>query len=451
MATSYDRQVSNRQSNNGTYTLAQLLDANRSFDQLIRVKDSDSEIPDSPILQRIQGSLVGLAVGDALGAPVEFRPNAYLKEHPVKNMQSGGTWGLQAGQWTDDTSMALCLAASLIIKRGFNAYDQFERYRRWYKDGYMSSTGKCFDIGKSTRQAITEFENRQQKVRSQLLAEGYKHNEQHFDAMIERRMDDDANNLKLGASDSAGNGALMRLAPIPCFFQSYDDVRKYVDVATQLTHGDQRAIDACRFYAGLIWHAVNGRTKAELLHEDFYRDTLKLSLQNEILVIAQGSYKKKKNGYEDGVRGKGYSANALEAALWAFYNDKDDFETGVLLAVNLGDDTDTTAAIYGQLAGAVYGINRIPKHWVDQLFKVEFIKAVAKGLYTTGGNSENRQQQEPAANSTSNPPEHRNKADTSQEDTSSTSKPRKSADPSRQGANSASKSGNPPGLISEGS
>jgi ADP-ribosyl-[dinitrogen reductase] hydrolase len=436
MAASDNRQDPYRQSNNGTYTLAQLLDEKRPFDQLIRVKDPDLEKPDSPILQRIQGSLVGLAVGDALGAPVEFRPNAYLKEHPVEDMQSGGTWGLQAGQWTDDTSMALCLAASLIIKRGFNAYDQFERYRRWYKDGYMSSTGKCFDIGKSTRQAITEFENRRDKARRELFAENHKPNDQYFDAMVERRIAGEDNNLRFGASDSAGNGALMRLAPIPCFFQSYDDVKKYVAEATQLTHGDQRAIDACRFYAGLIWHAVNGRSKAELLHEDFYRDTLKLSLQNDILAIAQGSYKKKKNGYEDGIRGKGYSVNALEAALWAFDNDKDDFKTGVLLAVNLGDDTDTTAAIYGQLAGAVYGINNIPKHWVDQLFKVEFIKAVAKGLYTTGGNSENRQQEKPAANSTSNPPEHRNKADSSRQD-------------QQKGANSASNSRKPAEVIPE--
>ncbi|CAF5069673.1 unnamed protein product, partial [Rotaria sp. Silwood1] len=116
---------------------------------------------DENLLRRILGSLIGLALGDALGAHVEFRPHQYMVEHPVKDLQGGGTWGLQKGQFTDDTSMALCLAISLIIHCDFNPYDQLVRYKWWYKDGYMSSTGQCFDIGSSTRQALNEFERRQ--------------------------------------------------------------------------------------------------------------------------------------------------------------------------------------------------------------------------------------------------------------------------------------------------
>jgi ADP-ribosyl-[dinitrogen reductase] hydrolase len=367
-------------------TLVDLLNQDQPYKHFRQLNDPELEIShngkDDEKIRRIQGSIVGLAIGDALGAPVEFRPNTFMKENQVKGMQSGGTWGLERGQWTDDTSMALCLAASLIVKGKFNPYDQFVRYRKWFREGYMSSTGKCFDIGKSTREAITDFENRQQKVRNEIHKKNKKPDDSDLDDMIEREMRKSNNGFNLGTPDSAGNGPLMRLAPIPCFFSdSYQDVMNHIDEATQLTHGDPRAIDACRFYAGLIWHALQGVTKKQLLDQNFYRKFFKLEeLHPDIRQIAEGSYKNKK-GYEEGIRGKGYIVNALEAALWAFYNDNDEFKEGVLLAVNLGDDTDTTAAIYGELAGAVYGIDNIPSDWIEQLYEGKFILTVAKGLY----------------------------------------------------------------------
>jgi ADP-ribosylglycohydrolase len=112
-------------------------------------------------IDRVIGSLVGLAVGDALGASVEFRPHQYFIDRPVGDMEGGGTWGLKAGQWTDDTSMALCLASSLITKQGYDPYDQMVRYKWWYKHGYLSSTGQCFDIGNATRDSLEEFSRRQ--------------------------------------------------------------------------------------------------------------------------------------------------------------------------------------------------------------------------------------------------------------------------------------------------
>jgi hypothetical protein len=262
----------------------------------------------------------------------------------------------------------------------------------------------------------------------------------------------------------------MRLAPIPCFFQSYDDVKQYIDEATQLTHGDQRAIDACKFYAGLIWHAVDGRSKEELLHRDFYRETLNLKLHSDIREIAEGSYKNKKNGYEDGIRGKGYVVNALEAALWAFENDDDQFDVGVLKAINLGDDTDTTAAIYGELAGAVYSIDKILPHWTDQLYQGEFIKIVAKGLYVKGHFLKNRQSdwsdqsgQKSRHRSSTNPErddEKTSKAYPSHSDqnsrtNSASSQPQhtNTASPAKQdeqlSANSATKSMKPPHIMNE--
>jgi len=392
MATRFGKQQSNdKQQNMKLLKLVELLDRDQPYNQFKNSYSLKSEIPDDLKIKKIQGSLIGLAIGDALGASVEFRPYAYLKAHEVKDMQGGGTWGLQAGQWTDDTSMALCLAASLIVKGKSDSYDQFERYRRWYKNGYMSSTGKCFDIGKSTREAITKFESCREDIRSRLIAHNKNLDDKILDSMIEERIRKDQIDLKYGTPDSAGNGPLMRLGPISCFFKSCNDVINCIDEATKLTHGDPRAIDACRFYAGLIWHAINGRSKEEILHENFYSEHLKIELHPDILLIAQGSYKQKKRGYEDGIRGKGYIVNALEAALWAFYHDENNFDKGVLMAVNLGDDTDTTAAIYGELAGAMYGIDNIRPDWIGRLFQEKFIMTVAEGLYMTGHDLKNEQ------------------------------------------------------------
>ncbi|CAF1027726.1 unnamed protein product [Adineta steineri] len=364
-------------------TLIELLDESQPYRELNRLQDIElSKLSNNdPILSRIQGSLIGLAVGDALGAAVEFRSNAYMQKNRVKEMQGGGTWGLQAGQWTDDTSMALCLAASLIVKSGFDDYDQLVRYKWWYRKGYMSSTGSCFDIGNATRAAITKFENRQRQSAQQL---GISTSEHYLDRIIGEKRSQINFNAKCGDLKAAGNGPLMRLAPIPLFY--YRSKSKAIENAANsvsLTHGDKKAIDVCRFYSALIWNAINGISKENLLNQKFYYNNFKLSFDKDVMKIIQGSYKKK-HGYVDGIRGKGFILNSLEAALWAFYNDENSFEKGVLLAVNLGDDTDTTAAIYGQLAGAVYGIEGIPKRWRNRLFQKDFILTLANGLYIKG-------------------------------------------------------------------
>ncbi|CAF1516145.1 unnamed protein product, partial [Didymodactylos carnosus] len=155
------------------------------------------------------------------------------------------------------------------------------------------------------------------------------------------------------------------------FFHRYpSDAVFYAGKSALLTHGDRKASDACRYYAALICAAFHGFKKDKLLNKKFYKNVSRLGwfgndpLHQEIINIAEGSFKKRK-GYDDGIRAGGYVIKALEAALWAFWSDKESFEKGVLLAVNLGDDTDTIAAIYGQLAGAVYGYDRLPSEWED--------------------------------------------------------------------------------------
>lgn len=300
--------------------------------------------------KRFRGALLGLAAGDAVGTTLEFtRPGTF---EPIKDMVGGGPFKLQAGQWTDDTSMALCLAASLVECDGFNAFDQMKRYVRWWRDGYMSSNGVCFDIGNTVIAALRKFE-----------ADG----EEAFQ----------------GSTDpmTAGNGSLMRLAPIPLAF--FNDPEYAIDMAAQssrTTHGAAVSVDACRYMTALIIGALNGASKEELLSPNYspvegYWD--KHPLCKEIAEIAAGSFKTKE---PPAIRGTGYAAHALEASLWAFHKSSD-FVAGVLLAANLGEDADTTAAIFGQLAGAYYGVDGIPFDWMMKIADGQKIRQLADDLY----------------------------------------------------------------------
>ncbi|CAF0771712.1 unnamed protein product [Didymodactylos carnosus] len=331
--------------------------------------------------------MLGMAIGDAVGACVEFRPRSFMLQNPVEDLKGGGTWGLEAGQWTDDTSMALCLAASLVAKKGFNAYDQLVRYKWWYKQGYMSSTGKCFDIGKATSNSIQEFSRRQRdfQVRNRISSQSVDQPESGYTRLHEDMSTD------CSTSGVAGNGALMRLAPIPLFFcRSPRDAIYYAGKSALLTHGDQKAADACRYFAALMCAAMHGYSKVDLLHEKFYVRMFdegwfeQNPLHRAVQDIAEGSFKKAR-GYDDGIRAGGYVIKALEAALWAFWQDNGSFQKGVLLAVNLGDDTDTTAAIYGQLAGVYYGVSALPKHWSKEIYAKNLIECLSQWIEYEGG------------------------------------------------------------------
>ena len=298
---------------------------------------------------RYRGCLLGLAAGDALGTTLEFRPPGTFE--PIDDMVGGGPFGLEPGQWTDDTSMALCLAESLIECRGFDAQDQMRRYVRWHGEGYLSSTGRCFDIGNTTYDALAEF----------------------------RRTGDPF----VGSENpqAAGNGSLMRLAPVPMFFAA--NPGEAIDRAAEssrTTHGAVEAIDACRYFAGLLVSALGGADKDTLLepnHTPVQGSWEQAPLTGRIATVAAGSFKRRE---PPAIRGTGYVVETLEAALWAFHRSKS-FRDGALLAVNLGDDADTTGAIYGQIAGAYYGADGIPANWRERLTMSERIVAMADGLH----------------------------------------------------------------------
>jgi ADP-ribosylglycohydrolase len=246
--------------------------------------------------------------------------------------------------------MALCLAESLIKKQGFDAADQMARYLRWYEEGYLSSTGVCFDIGNTVRAALYKFR--------------------------------ETNDPFAGSTDpySAGNGSIMRLAPVPMFY-AHDPARaiEQSGLSSRTTHGAATCIDACRYFGSLIVGALQGVDKTTLLTHPQplpgYWETNPLATA-EINEITSGSFKERQ---PPEIQGSGYVVKSLEAALWAFYHSSN-FREGCLLAANLGDDADTTAAVYGQLAGAYYGVNDIPQDWREKVALRSTIESLAYQL-----------------------------------------------------------------------
>lgn len=295
---------------------------------------------------RFKGCLVGLAVGDSLGAPIEwkkeFRPVRGMR---INKRQIAGS--KKAGHHTDDTAMALALADSLITQGKFDAKDQLEKYCDWMDNGTYSSNGKCEGIGRTTRNALNVF-----KVCGHLKTKVY-----------------DVN--------LAGNGSIMRLAPIPMFYSNRkgsQEAQIQSMKSSVTTHVHEDCVDACNVFGKMIYDALNGYTKGEMF---CFSDWQIAGMTPEIANIITNKTYLKEPPY---IQGSGHVIKSLEAALWAF-NNSTSFKHGVLLAVNLGQDSDTTAAIYGQLAGAYYGYNAIPKKWRDTLIKRKQIEGFALKLY----------------------------------------------------------------------
>lgn len=302
-------------------------------------------------LKRYQGCLMGLACGDALGTSVEFSRRGHFE--PLTEIRGGGPFGLLPGQWTDDTSMALCLAESLLDCRGFDAHDQMQAYCRWWQQGYLSATGLCFDIGSTVLAALQRF-------------------------CI-------SNDPWAGSINprSAGNGSLMRLAPVVLYFSpgasmavdAVDRLLEMSELSSRTTHGAAECLDACRYFGWLLHLALSGRTLSEVLASRLYQPRT-----DAVAAIMGGSWRHKER---DEIRGSGYVIHSLEASIWCVAS-TDNFRDVVLMAANLGEDADTTAAICGQLAGALYGVEGIPEDWRRQIWMQTYIEEQASRLLYEG-------------------------------------------------------------------
>jgi ADP-ribosyl-[dinitrogen reductase] hydrolase len=262
-------------------------------------------------------------------------------------MSGGGVWGVAPGEWTDDTSMALCLAHSLLDRDGFDAGDQMDKFAAWKDKGYMSSRGVCFDIGVTCAKSI----------------ERYLETGEPFSGPVDE--------------NTAGNGCIMRLAPVPMYFFPHPDRAVYfAGESSRTTHGARECVDACRLFGAMLLDALKGADWEKILFENSFRNAPAGALAKNIHFLAQGVYRHKT---ESEIQGSGYVVDCLESALWSFMI-SDSFEDAVLKAVNLGDDTDTTAAVCGQLAGAFYGASNIPAEWLDRLVMVGDIGWLADEL-----------------------------------------------------------------------
>ncbi len=295
---------------------------------------------DDAVKDRCLGSWLGLAIGDALGAPIQFQDrDAY---EPVTDYRPGGVYQIPAGYWTDDTSMALCLAETLLEHRQYDPTDFGKRLVKWVEDGYNSSMPKCFDIGKTTLTAISNF----------------------------RRSGPDDCGEK--GEYSKGNGSIMRLAPVPIFHRN-NRMKAEVEAVQQgaFTHNNTATANACYLLCHTLLEAYLTGTK-----EATFDALSNLSFHAEFAGIEKQKFKS--NSREE-TKSDGYVVSTLDAALWAVWH-TDTFEDAILLAVNLGHDADTVGAVTGQIAGAIYGYSSIPKYLLDGLHDVQRLLAVGNQL-----------------------------------------------------------------------
>ena len=295
--------------------------------------------------------MIGLAIGDALGAAVEFKsPGSFP---PVTGYRNGGPHRLEAGEWTDDTSMALALADSIAV--GWDLNDQADRYVQWWKTGEYSVNGNCFDIGITTRSALSTYAAKK-----------------------------DARTSGPRSDQASGNGSIMRLAPVPIryahlFPNNIEELSRFAEESSLPTHGSEQCLSACRYLTIVLAALIHGVDRDEVL-SPVWKPLQKLieiaPLHPLIHDVAMGSFRQK---IPPVIQGSGWVVKSLEASLWAFH-DATAFEEAVLKAVNLGDDVDTTGAICGQLAGAYWGESGISISLRAGLARMDMLEGALAGI-----------------------------------------------------------------------
>ena len=306
----------------------------------IRIEDSVAT-PPIELLDRFEGCLLGLACGDAVGGPAEFHRRGRFPE--ITGMGGGGKFQLAPGEWTDDTAMALCLAESLLACGGMDPLDQMQRYWRWANEGHHSTRATAFGLGKTVANSLMRFHR--------------------------------TGNPLAGSSapDTAGNGCLMRLAPVAMYF--WNDRQAAIEAAelsARTTHGADECLASCRCLADILVTCFAGATDKEQILSGIAT----LALPDGLGLITAQVFR---DAPREQIRATGYVVDCLEAALWCFWH-SGSYAEAVLLAANLGDDADTTAAVCGQIAGAYYGRQGIPDDWAGVLYKRDLIAGMARGL-----------------------------------------------------------------------
>lgn len=295
---------------------------------------------------KVRAGIIGHAIGDALGVPVEFTSRSQLARHPIRDMKGFGTHGMPAGTWSDDTSMEIALLQSLIDKGSFDYKDIMDNFCKWWDDDEFTATGRTFDIGGTCAGAISNF-----------------------------RMGMSPSECGEKGERSNGNGSLMRILPVAyvCYDNSIvgNDRYELVRKVSSLTHAHEISVLGCFFYINFIYCLLNGDSPAVAyrkaqqedysMSSDSAREAYHRILTNDIA------------GYnEDDISSSGYVLSSLEASLWCLLT-TENYKEAVLKAVNLGSDTDTVGAITGSMAGIYYGYDAIPCEWVEKLQRSEYL------------------------------------------------------------------------------
>lgn len=302
----------------------------------------------APTLEsRMRGAIYGALVGDALGVPVEFAARAERDADPVCGMRAWGMHHQPAGTWSDDGALLLCTAEGLVD--GFSARRLGALYVRWMRDGYWGARGEVFDIGGTTRSALSR------------LGDG---------VPIERAGDD--------GEGQNGNGSLMRILPVALHGSraGADVISERAMVASSITHAHRRSQIACAFYCLIVEAVLRGVTVVEAYRAAIAHVEPRVqSLPRERAAFARLLSGEIAQAARQEIGASGYVIHTLEAAIWCVLR-HDDFESAVLAAVNLGDDTDTTACVTGGLAGAVFGLESIPAPWLETLPRRSDVEAL---------------------------------------------------------------------------
>lgn len=306
----------------------------------------------------VKSGLIGFAVGDAMGVPLEFKNREELLDNPVTSMRDGGTYGLPAGVWSDDTSMTLATMDSIISSKGIDYNDMVEKFCKWAFEGNYTATDVVFDIGGTTKKALDNFlENHQEAI-------------------------------KCGMTDinSNGNGSLMRMLPIAlyCFFNKLKDYEIFnlVKNSSSITHANDISVLGCYIYVNYLLFILNGKdiyasyNMVKCIDYSLYFDEDVIAYYNRLLKTNISNLR------IDDLKSTGYVVYTLEAVFWIILNTKS-YSEAIVGAINLGDDTDTIGAITGSIAGIVYGYDSIPVRWLEKLKRLDYIEDMAASFENT--------------------------------------------------------------------
>jgi ADP-ribosyl-[dinitrogen reductase] hydrolase len=297
----------------------------------------------------VEAAMLGSIVGDALGVPVEFTSRSSLRELPVTGMRGFGTHNQPAGTWSDDSSLMLCLAESLA-EEGVDYSDQAARFVAWMRDANWTPHGEVFDIGNATREAIFRLDSGVEPTDAGLAGEFH-----------------------------CGNGSLMRILPVGLYlaFAGKDERTEIAGACSRVTHGHPRCRLACVMFTEIVASLVRGRSFEEALVEgrDVLKENLDSKFPEESAAFERLLSPELTDLDEADVSSSGYVIHCLEASLWCAQR-AGSFRAGVLAAVNLGDDTDTTGAVAGALLGLRFGVHQIPIDWIDSLARLSDVRGL---------------------------------------------------------------------------